>query len=67
MNFLEDKRKETIKVMIRNYYKQVKIVGFTSLSLKNYLKNIGLNEMELKYALSLTDHELIKGEINGFE
>lgn len=60
MNFLESKRKETIKVMTKNYYKQVKIVGFTSLSLKNYLKTIGLNEMELKYALSLTNDELKK-------
>ena len=54
MNFLEDKRKKTIKQMVKNYKSQVEIVGFTSLSLKDYLKGIGLNEVELKYA------ELIK-------
>lgn len=48
-------RKNTIKKMVKNYYKQVKIVGNTTLTLINYLENIGINKIELQYALDYDD------------
>ena len=45
------KRKKTLELMVKNYYKQVEIVGFTDLTLSNYLKNIGLKDKELEYAI----------------
>lgn len=48
-------RKDTIKKMVKNYYKQVEIVGNTTLTLINYLENIGINKIELQYALDYDD------------
>lgn len=55
---LSHNRKDTIKKMVRNYHDQVKIVRKTSLSLHDYLTNIGLSKTELKYAINLKNYEL---------
>lgn len=52
---IEQLRKNTIGQMVKNYYSQVKIVSSTTLTLICYLKNIGLNKIELKYALDYDD------------
>ena len=48
-------RKNTIELMVDNYYRQVKIVGSTTLTLVNYLNGIKLNEIEIQYALDYDD------------
>lgn len=44
-------RERVIRNMVRNYHAQVQIVGSTNISLVEYLKNIGLNPIELETAL----------------
>lgn len=52
-------KKELIKKMVDNYYAQVSIVGQTSMTLEEYLKDIFSNspgqytEADLQYGLSL--------------
>ena len=53
---IEQSRKDTIELLIDNYYEQVKIVRHTTLTLMKYLKNIGLNEIELKYIFGYVDN-----------
>lgn len=48
---MKPNRERVIRNMVRNYHAQVKIVVSTDISLVEYLKNIGLNSIELETAL----------------
>jgi hypothetical protein len=56
---LDNERKATIRTMVENYHTQLNVIEKQpDLSLEEYLKNLGLDQGEIKFGLSIAEEKI---------